>query len=103
MIKKKGMPRVDEFVICKIADVNPNSVFVNLEEYGKEGMVHISEVSRGWIRDIRQHVKQGQLVVGKVIRISGDNISLSLKRVHDNQKNEKIKEYGLEKKSRETY
>ncbi|MBI2579770.1 MAG: S1 RNA-binding domain-containing protein [Candidatus Aenigmarchaeota archaeon] len=101
MVKKRGFPMPGEVVICKITRINPNSAFARLDEYGKEGMIHISEISRGWVRDIRQHIKPNQSVIAKVVRVdegSGE-ISLSLKRVDGKQQNEKMKEYNLNKKA----
>ncbi len=98
LVKKRGLPSEGELVICTITRINPNSASAFLDEYGKEGMVHISEVSSGWVRDIRQHLKVGQQGVAKVIRV--DNIVLlSIKRVDGNQRNQKMKEYNLEQKA----
>lgn len=100
MVRKRGDPSQGELVVCTIVKVNPNSAFAKLDEYpNKEGMVHISEVSSGWIKDIRNHVKVGQSGVGKVMRIEGSNISLSLKRVDKNQENNKLKEYKLSQRA----
>lgn len=88
-----------ELVICKISKINPNSAFAYLEEYGIEGMIHISEVSSGWIRDIRQFVKTGQTVVAKVTRLEDNHVSLSLKRVDKKQENNKIKDYRLNQRA----
>jgi translation initiation factor 2 subunit 1 len=101
MVKKRGLPMLGEIVICKITRINPNSAFAHLEEYNREGMIHISEVSSGWVRDIRQHIKPNQSVIAKVVRLderTGD-ISLSIKRVDGKQRNEKMKEYNLNKKA----
>ncbi|MBS3051256.1 MAG: translation initiation factor IF-2 subunit alpha [Candidatus Aenigmarchaeota archaeon] len=70
-----------------------------MEEYGTEGMVHISEVSSGWVKDIRNFVKVGQTGVAKVMRIEDNHISLSLKRVDRNQENNKTKEYRLNQRA----
>lgn len=86
-------------MICKISKINPHSAFAYLDEYGIEGMIHISEVSSGWVRDIRLFVKSGQTAVAKVIRVDGDHISLSLKRVDRKQENNKIKEYRLNQRA----
>ena len=101
MVKKRGFPMLGEIVICKITKINPNSAFARLEEYNKEGMIHISEISSGWVRDIRQHVKPNQSVIAKVVRLNegSGEISLSLKRVDDKQQNEKMKDYNLNKKA----
>jgi len=101
MVQKRGFPMLGEIVICKITRINPNSAFARLDEYDKEGMIHISEISSGWVRDIRQYVKPNQSVIAKVVRLneSAGEISLSLKRVDDKQQNEKMKEYNLNKKA----
>ena len=99
MVKRRGLPQPGELVICKISKINPHSAFAYLDEYNTEGMIHISEVSSGWVKDIRQYVKQGQTVVAKVMRVEGDQISLSLKRVDRKQENNKIKEYQLNRRA----
>lgn len=99
MMRKRELPRPGELVIGKIVKINPNSAFIALEEHGGvEGMVHISEIASGWVRDIRSHIKVGQVVVAKVLH-SDRGISLSLKRVDSRQAGEKTKEFNLEKKA----
>ncbi len=70
--------------------------FVTLEEYGgKEGFIHIAEVARGWIKYIRDYVREGQKVVCKVLNVDAEkgHIDLSLKAVNEHQKREKIQEW----------
>ncbi|MBU5557622.1 MAG: translation initiation factor IF-2 subunit alpha [Candidatus Aenigmatarchaeota archaeon] len=100
--KEREWPEPNELVIGKITKVNPFSAFVALEEYpGKEGMVHISEVARKWIKDIREFVKEGQPVVALVLNVepAKGHIALSLKRVSDHEAEEKLKEYKREAKA----
>ncbi|MDI6721893.1 MAG: S1 RNA-binding domain-containing protein, partial [Candidatus Aenigmarchaeota archaeon] len=94
-------PMLGEIVIARITRINPNSAYVHLDEYNKEGMIHISEVSSGWVRDIRQFIKPNQAVILKVVRLNehSGEISLSLKRVSEKQRNEKMKEFNLNKKA----
>jgi len=100
MVKKRGLPSLGELVICKVEKLNPHSAFLSLVEYqGIEGMVHISEISSGWIRDIRDHIKAGQTVVAKVMAVDGRNVGLSIKRVDESQMNNKTREYNLELKA----
>ena len=99
MVKKRGMPQQGELVICKISKINPHSAFAYIEEYGVEGMIHISEVASGWVKDIRNYVKTGQMVVAKVTRLDDNHISLSLKRVDKKQENNKTKEYRLNQRA----
>ena len=99
MVKRRGLPQPGELVIVKISKINPHSAFAYLEEYGTEGMIHISEVSSGWVKAIRNFVKVGQTGVAKVMRIEDNHISLSLKRVDRNQENNKTKEYRLNQRA----
>jgi len=98
LLKKEGFPEENELVLCTVTAIHYHSVFVNLDEYGKSGMIHISEVSPGRIRNIRDFVKEGKKVVCKVLRIHRDkgHIDLSLRRVNEGQKKEKVNEIKQE-------
>ncbi|MBI4014591.1 MAG: S1 RNA-binding domain-containing protein [Candidatus Aenigmarchaeota archaeon] len=101
MAKKRGFPMQGELVICIVRHVNPNSAELILEEYDKEGMIHISEIVSGWVNSIKDHLKAGQKVVAKVTKVNEDDgyIALSIKRVEPRQEKEKLKEYNLDKKA----
>jgi len=98
-MRKTGMPDRDELVICRITKLHPNSALVDLVEYRKPGMVHVSEVAKRWVRDIREFVKEGQFVVCRVMKVDGDNILLSIKRVYREQANSKLNEFKRERKA----
>jgi|TARA_B100001964_G_scaffold211924_1_gene247604 translation initiation factor 2 subunit 1 len=101
LLKKEGFPEEDELVICTVTKVQFHSVFVNLDEYGKSGMIHISEVSPGRIRNIRDYVKEGKKVVCKVLRINREKgyIDLSLRRVTETQRRSKVDGIKQEQKA----
>ncbi|PIZ52524.1 translation initiation factor IF-2 subunit alpha [Candidatus Woesearchaeota archaeon CG_4_10_14_0_2_um_filter_33_13] len=90
--KRHGIPEENEIVLCQVTKLFPNSVFVDLLEYGQSGMVHISEVSPGRIRNLRDYVSIGRQVVCKVLRIDRErgHIDLSLRRVNSNDRKEKL-------------
>lgn len=92
LFKKQGFPEENEIVVCTVTKVQFHSVFVNIDEYNKQGMIHISEISPGRIRNIRDYVKEGKVIVCKVLRINKErgHIDLSLRRVGENQRREKI-------------
>ncbi len=103
LFKKQGFPEESELVLCTVTSVQYHSVFVDIDEYGKSGLIHISEVSPGRIRNIRDFVKEGKKVVCKVLRINKEKgyIDLSLRRVNESEKRRKIddikKEQNAEK------
>ncbi len=101
LLQKKGFPQEDELVLCTVTKVEFHSVFVTLDEYGKGGMIHISEVSPGRIRNIRDFVREGKKVVCKILRINEErgHIDLSLRRVTETQKRQKLDEIKQEQKA----
>ena len=59
------MPKEGEIVLCKVTKIFHSSVFANLVEYGdfSSGMIHISEIAPGRIRNLRDYVKVGKQIV----------------------------------------
>lgn len=97
--KKKGYPEEEELVLCTVTGINPHSVFCRLDEYdNRSGMIHISEIAPGRIRNIKEHVHMGKKVVCKVLRINEErgHIDLSLRRVNEGQKRNKLNEIKQE-------
>ena len=98
LLKKQGFPEESELDLCTVTSVQYHSVFVDIDEYGKSGLIHISEVSPGRIRNIRDFVREGKKVVCKVLRINEEKgyIDLSLRRVNESEKRRKINEIKKE-------
>lgn len=71
---------IGQIVEGKITGITNFGVFVDIGE-GKSGLVHISEVAKTYVEDIKQFVKIGDTVKAKVLTISEDGkVSLSIKR-----------------------
>ncbi len=101
LLKKKGFPEISELVMCTVTSVQHHSVFCKLDEYDFTGMIHISEVSPGRIRNIRDFVKEGKVIVCKVLSVNREkgHIDLSLRRVTDSQQRGKINELKQQQKA----
>jgi len=101
-VKYSGWPDPGELVVGRIDEIEDFGVFVDLLEYqDKRGLVHISEVAAGWIKNVRDHVSVDQRVVAKVLDVdeSSQQIDLSLKDVNDHQRKDKIQEWKNERKA----
>ncbi len=99
---KKDYPDEGELVVGTIVKVQNYGAFVSLDEYpGREGFIHIAEVATGWVKRIRNHIKEKQKVVCKVVNIdkTKNHIDLSLKRVNEHQKRDKIQEWKNSQKA----
>ena len=103
LYRKQGFPEEGELVICTVGKVHFHTVFIKLDEYDKQGVIHISEISPGRIRNIRDYVKEGKKIICKILRVNKErgHIDLSLRRVTDMQrkaKNNEIKQEQLAEK-----
>lgn len=66
----------------KVTGLTNFGAFVALEG-NTTGMVHISEVSNTYVKDIKEHLSEGQQVKVKVLSIGADGkISLSIKQAN---------------------
>lgn len=102
MVKAREFPEEGELVVGTVREVKGFGAFVDLEEYpGKEGFIHISEVASGWVKYVRDHVRENQKVVTKVLSLdeAKGHVDLSLKRVNEHQRRETIAEWKNEQKA----
>lgn len=71
----------------KVSGITNFGVFVDIGE--STGMVHISEVARNYVKDLKEFVKIGQAVKVKVISVSPEGkISLSMKQAEEPEQKE---------------
>lgn len=101
MVRRKGLPEISEVIICTIKDITPYSASCTLSEYpNTDGMIHVSEVSGKWVKDIRKFIKQGKQYAAKVINIDEKgHVFLSLKRMSKREKEVKLQEYQKEQRA----
>jgi translation initiation factor 2 subunit 1 len=95
-MQDENWPHTSELVVCTVQTIKDFVAFVSLDEYeGREGLIPISEVATGWIKYIRDHIREGQKVVCKVLHVDRNrgHIDLSLKDVNEHQRREKIREW----------
>ena len=102
MSRTRGFPENGELVVCTVTSVKNFGAFVTLDEYDdKEGFVHVRDVASGWVKYIRDFIREGQKIVCKVLGVDSakGHIDLSLKSVNEHQKREKIQQWKNEKKA----
>ncbi|XP_019182334.1 PREDICTED: probable pre-mRNA-splicing factor ATP-dependent RNA helicase DEAH5 [Ipomoea nil] len=88
--RKKGMYRSEEPELYRVykgrvSRVMDTGCFVQLDECrGKEGLVHISQMATRRVANAKDLVKRNQEVYVKVISVSGQKLSLSMRDVDQN-------------------
>ncbi len=102
LYRKDGLPEEHDIVLCTVTKIHFHSVFVRLDEYDNlSGMIHISEVSPGRIRNLNDYVKEGKKIICKVLRVNRERnqIDLSLRRVNEGIRREKLDSIKQEQKA----
>lgn len=68
---------IGQIIEGKVTGIQPYGAFVALNDQ-VQGLVHISEVTNGYVKDIHEHVSVGDLVKVKILDIDQDNQKISL-------------------------
>jgi len=99
--EKPEWPEAGDLVIATIESVTDFGAYAKLDEYGKRGLLHVSEISSSWIRNIRVFVREDQKVVLKVLRVDVEkgHIDLSLRRVTKRERIEKMLVWKKDRKA----
>ncbi len=91
--------RLDDIIKVQITSIVPYGIFVNAD-YGYTGLIHISEITGGYVKDISKYFKVGNELEAKIIGIDEEkkHLSLSTKNIMldiliDNEND--LKEEGL--------
>jgi translation initiation factor 2 subunit 1 len=102
MALRPEYPEEGELIVGTVTSIRNFGAFVTLDEYNKrEAFIHLSEVATGWVKYIRDHIREGQKIVARVLRVdkTKNQIDLSLKRINDHQRREKIQGWKNEQKA----
>ncbi|WP_163971537.1 S1 domain-containing post-transcriptional regulator GSP13 [Oceanobacillus halotolerans] len=71
----------------KVTGIQPYGAFVALDD-DSQGLVHISEITHGFVKDINEHLRVGDQVNVKVLHVDEDSnkISLSIRATEETPK-----------------
>ena len=79
MVKIREYPEKNEYVICTVTDVKNYGAFVSLDEYrGKIGYIALPEIATGWIKYVRDHIREKQKIVCRVLRVDRERNHIDL-------------------------
>ncbi|MEM3369326.1 MAG: S1 RNA-binding domain-containing protein [Candidatus Micrarchaeia archaeon] len=100
MEKKKNVPELDELVVVTVNKVFPYGAFCKMEDYDMDAFLHVSEVSSGWVKNIRNFLKEGQRLVVRVHRVVPEKnmVDVSLKRVTEAEQQRKLEQIKRDKR-----
>lgn len=95
------LPEEGELVVATVREITPYGAYVFLDEYDLIGFLHTSEISAGWVKNIRDFIREGQRLVVKVIRVNekARQVDVSLRRVTGSERREKLLSVKRRKKA----
>lgn len=76
--------KLNDSITAPISRISKFGAFMDLEG-GIQGLIHLSEISHGVVKDIRDHIKVGEEVTAKIINFEPEKkrIGLSLKALQE--------------------
>ena len=84
-----SMSKYRKYHIVKatVTGIESYGVFVSLDEY-YTGLIHISEITNGFVRDINDYVKVGDIICVKILDVDNDlgHLRLSIKNIQNHKR-----------------
>jgi general stress protein 13 len=74
---------IDEIIVGKVIDIQPYGAFIGFPN-GQKGLIHISEISDEYVKNIETFLIVGEYVRVKVLSIdsNSNHLKLSMKRLY---------------------
>ena len=69
--------KVGSIIKCQVTGIESYGIFVNVDSW-VSGLIHISEVSNGFVKDINDFVKIGETIYCQVLEVDKENSQLKL-------------------------
>ncbi len=69
---KKG-----DIIKGQVTGIEKYGIFINIDAY-YDGLIHISEISKDFVRDIRDYVEIGETIFVKIINVDEENLQIKL-------------------------
>ena len=89
--------KVGSTVTGNITGIEKYGAFVSLDDY-YSGLIHISEISEGFVKDINDYVNLGETISAKIIEVDDESchVKLSIKNIKSkpNRRKRNIEEVG---------
>jgi len=96
------LPEAGELIVGRVVRIGRFGAHLALDDYPQvEAFIHVSEISLKWVRNIRNHLREGQREVFKVVRVNPSTlqVDVSLRRVSRRERTSKILEWKRKQKT----
>ena len=89
-----------DIIKVKITGIQKYGAFANTDDFDYKGLIHISEISYGYVRNISDFINIGDNIYAEIVQIDDDNkqIKLSIKDIDYKKNGTKLKRMAETKK-----
>ncbi|WP_066192603.1 MULTISPECIES: S1 domain-containing post-transcriptional regulator GSP13 [Gracilibacillus] len=83
--------QVGDIVEGIVTGVQPYGAFVSIDQ-DTQGLIHISEVTNGFVKDIHAYIQEGETIKVKIIEMDNkeNKLALSIRAIEDQLKKESV-------------
>ena len=91
MVKFMENIKENDVIKCKVTGLQKYGAFVTIDE-NHNGLIHISEISYGYVKNISDYLNIGDVVYAEVIKLDdNNNVKLSIKDIDYKKDGSKLK------------
>ena len=91
MVKFMENIKENDIIKCKVTGLQKYGAFVTIDE-NHNGLIHISEISYGYVKNISDYLNIGDIVYAEVIKVDdNNNVKLSIKDIDYRKDGSKLK------------
>ena len=91
MVKFMENIKENDIIKCKVTGLQKYGAFVIIDE-NHNGLIHISEISYGYVKNISDYLNIGETVYAEVIKVDdNNNVKLSIKDIDYRKDGSKLK------------
>ena len=69
--------KVGSIIKGQVTGIEKYGIFMNIDPW-YDGLIHISEISDGFVRDVNDYVKVGETIYCQIIEVDEENLQLKL-------------------------
>ena len=65
--------KVGSIIKGQVTGIEKYGIFINIDPW-YDGLIHISEISQGFVKDINDYVKIGDTIYCQILEVDEDNL-----------------------------
>ena len=83
--------KIGNIIKCTVTGIETYGIFVSTKE-DYTGLIHISEISNKFVKNVSDYAKVGESIYAKVIGIDNNKLKLSIKNIDYNNTGEDLEQ-----------